>query len=958
MHEVERASQRSQRRLPSLSPDALATFLLAALSFVFFGTFLLLGLTFHEDDLENFYHPVLLYLVHSLRQGVFPLWAPEMFAGFPFSADGSHGVLYPLNWLALVLPAESAAMWLIAARSALTSLFTYAFARSLGMSVSASLLTAIVYTFSGSSVGHWIHLSVGHSALTLPLGLLAVEKAHRAAGHRAVLWLLLAALAVGLLWLGLHPQVALISTLAIACYGAFRELADGGQRPWPRGLVRLALGSAGVAAPAVGLAAGQLWPMLELGSFSPRAHGLPYSLAATYALPPHNFATFFWPYAFVTPGGFDWGLTNRWETAVYVGTLTLVLAGLALVGRRDRHVFFWATTAVLGLWIALGPYIPLNLHYLLYQTPLFASFRAPARFAQLADLGLAIMAGYGLDLLRQPSALPALRRWAARYAVALMALAAGGVAAVVALAWKPEIIQRLLPRLYLTWPRVANWRAEQIWPAVQETWSFLNPRWLIWTGFLLAGAVAILAWRRSPTRGGWSWWCTLLITVDLLLFAAPFWDAKPLATLAKPSAPTLQYVLERAGHDRVISLPGSHSEPNRFIPYGVRDVNTYGPLSSQRYQEYLALAKRGDNRLLDLLGVRWVLAPLASRLPSELEGVRFDLRLPLAVVSSRPTAPTPAFKLAAPFPTRSIRLVARMSNAAAIADGQAVAEIVLRSADGSSLALPLQAGIHLAEMDATRVDVQPNLAHQPCRIAARETTVDAAGRRFDRLTYFGQIALPTPPFPVSELAFRGPTADVRVEVFGLSLVGPDGTILPSDGLTNARFVERLRDDTTRVLENRHAVPRVFLASRAAVMAPDSRLLYTMADQMADPTTLIYLEEPVDPALLAGTGASGTARIVSEEPTHLEIAVAADRPSLLFVADPYYPGWQATVDGRPTPLLRADYIFRAVAVPAGSHLVALTFEPHSARWGLALSAFTLAFMGVLALLLRLRMPSGT
>ncbi len=50
---------------------------------------------------------------------------------------------------------------------------------------------------------------------------------------------------------------------------------------------------------------------------------------------------------------------------------------------------------------------------------------------------------------------------------------------------------------------------------------------------------------------------------------------------------------------------------------------------------------------------------------------------------------------------------------------------------------------------------------------------------------------------------------------------------------------------------------------------------------------------------------------------------------LFLSDPFYPGWQAELDGEPVPILRADYAFRAVATPAGSgHTVTMTFRPAS------------------------------
>ncbi|HXV99015.1 MAG TPA: YfhO family protein, partial [Anaerolineae bacterium] len=60
---------------------------------------------------------------------------------------------------------------------------------------------------------------------------------------------------------------------------------------------------------------------------------------------------------------------------------------------------------------------------------------------------------------------------------------------------------------------------------------------------------------------------------------------------------------------------------------------------------------------------------------------------------------------------------------------------------------------------------------------------------------------------------------------------------------------------------------------------------------------------------------------------------------------------ATVDGQPAPILRADYIFRAVPVPAGEHAVELIFQPFSFTVGALISGLTLIGVAMLFLLAR-------
>ncbi|HBA91797.1 MAG TPA: hypothetical protein DCZ08_08575 [Anaerolineaceae bacterium] len=70
-----------------------------------------------------------------------------------------------------------------------------------------------------------------------------------------------------------------------------------------------------------------------------------------------------------------------------------------------------------------------------------------------------------------------------------------------------------------------------------------------------------------------------------------------------------------------------------------------------------------------------------------------------------------------------------------------------------------------------------------------------------------------------------------------------------------------------------------------------------------------------------------------------------------IRDTWYPGWEAAVDGMPSPVLRADYLFKAVSVPAGLHQVELEYKPDSFTSGLWVSLVSWVFMGLARLALR-------
>src|SRR5205823_13076129 len=103
------------------------------------------------------------------------------------------------------------------------------------------------------------------------------------------------------------------------------------------------------------------------------------------------------------------------------------------------------------------------------------------------------------------------------------------------------------------------------------------------------------------------------------------------------------------------------------------------------------------------------------------------------------------------------------------------------------------------------------------------------------------------------------------------------------------------------------------------------------------------------------GAGGDARLVEYRTSRLVVEVAPTTPAYLLLSEVWYPGWRATVDGRPSPVVRADFLFRAVAVQPGDRRVELSFEPTYWRAALALSALGwVAIAGLLAVAARARL----
>lgn len=143
-------------------------------------------------------------------------------------------------------------------------------------------------------------------------------------------------------------------------------------------------------------------------------------------------------------------------------------------------------------------------------------------------------------------------------------------------------------------------------------------------------------------------------------------------------------------------------------------------------------------------------------------------------------------------------------------------------------------------------------------------------------------------------------------------------------------------DNWYAFENTFVLPRAFLVNNFVVKQDKQEIVDTFFDPEFDPAKTLVLEENLPAEVVFTNEASGSARIVSYAPTKIEIDVQTSAVQLLFLSDNYFPGWVAFVDGEETKLYRANYTFRAVLVPAGSHTVTFSYEPTTVKIGLVIS----------------------
>lgn len=153
------------------------------------------------------------------------------------------------------------------------------------------------------------------------------------------------------------------------------------------------------------------------------------------------------------------------------------------------------------------------------------------------------------------------------------------------------------------------------------------------------------------------------------------------------------------------------------------------------------------------------------------------------------------------------------------------------------------------------------------------------------------------------------------------------------------------DGEIKIYENERALPRAFFVPQARVIPDRAALLDALKD--LEPTREVLLEEQPPRSVIDRGASLPPPTIAKYTGNEVVLNTHAEADAYLVLADSYFPGWLAQIDGVDTPLYRADGNFRAVLVPAGEHTVRFKYSPVPFRVGAVVT-----LLAVIAVLLAL------
>lgn len=893
-------------------------------------------------DILLYFYPYRDYVAAALREGRIPFWNPYLFGGAPLLANPQAAVLYPLHWPLIFLPAAKQVYWSAALHTWLLSLSGYALVRRWGTNAWGGLAAGLALAGAGligGLMGHLNQLNVAAWGLwavlcvegvgARPPDLMSLPFVSPSIVFRGVAL----AVVVALMLLAGHTQTVYIVLFGLGAWCLW-PLAEKG---WRETGARLAVYVPGVALGAL-LSAPQLLPTLELSGLGLRVGGLSYVDATSFSLKPLQLLWTLLPtYGLLSlEAVFDTPAYT--EFVAYIGVLGLALAALGAWQGRGRARAFGLLFAALGLTLGLGRWNPL--YFVLHSlVPGFDLFRVPARWMLLYTYGAAVLAGLGAQWLptwvaprlaaaQHTGAGQTHRAGAWIGALLLLALLAGDLL----------LAARALPHTHPTAPEaVDGLRSAPAHLLTDPSRAAGHPAA---TGrFLGLSTITFdpgdMPDYRRIMREGDPPQLDQRAFDDLVI-------AQKVQELLVPNLALLWRIPSIDGFDGgVLPLQRYNAfaelliPPDEFVPDGrLREQLQAVPATSLlnlMHVQHLITDKVRDLWFEDVYYDRQIGARLDAAHPTtqiavgeadSLEATHLDL---IAAVEAPADAPAEVRQ--------------RLTDAVIPVGEVTVYGITAGAAEDVTAAQPLS--FTLTAGGAPGAQLADATLDSPLAQASGATVAfrDVEGGRQE---YRVRLPFPAPFTPTAiDVKLRDDRLALAVQAATLydERTGMFTALLPSD---RGNF-RRVHSGDVKIYANLDLQGRAYLATHTLAAAGPEAAAAQLRAQLAEnpgvaPVTVVEgLPALAGDAAQDSASSNTAAEIVSYAPERVEVRTSSAAPVVLVLADAYYPGWRATVDGEAAPIYPANVLFRGVPLAPGEHTVIFTYEPTSWRLGLLLAA---------------------
>jgi hypothetical protein len=555
----------------------------------------------------------------QLAGGHYPLWFPYIFSGMPFFASMSFDLfVYPIR--ILLHYADQIGLHILHYKIIhffLGGLFTYLLMRSYRLARSSAFLAAAVFVFSPMVAS----LEHGNRIITVAYIPAVFYLVRRLLNRRDVFSLALAGLFIGFQMMANHLQIVYYTWLLVGFWFLGRVIVQiRDQKALGRSLTDGAW-LAGAFVIGLGVAALLLLSVYEYTPFSARASGDPqsaYQFATQWSLHPKEMITFLIPSFMGFGGQTYWGYMPFTHCPNYLGVVVLILAAAALILRRDRRPLFFALAGALAVVISFGRYLPVLYKPMYWLLPFFDKFRVPAMILMVLFFCTAVLAGFGLQALRDVIVDQRKDGRSNRWTQAARRLMIIAVILVI-LGLILTLARGPLEDLFAGWARVGDAAMNRYAQLSSQVRAQLDQQRFelffgdLWKALLLAAVSLVLTallLRRKLAVGPFTGLIIALVLADLL------WVDLKAVSFGQQRGYEQTYYRQR--RDDVIRflendetlfrvLPLDQITTNEYAYYDISSVGGYHPAKLGIYQRAMEQVGLGNPNLMDLLNVKYLI---------------------------------------------------------------------------------------------------------------------------------------------------------------------------------------------------------------------------------------------------------------------------------------------------------------------------------------------------------------
>ncbi len=872
--------------------------------------------------------PLTITASEMIKSGVLPLWNPYIGCGVPLAANLMSGIYNPLRFFLLLFPQTWVFDFHLLLRIFLAGFFTFLFLRKISLSVTASLISAIAYMFSG----HFMcYMTLWHlnADMMLPLLLLLFECNVQEKRRKYIVF---AGVASALTILSGNPQAAISGLIFASCYYLYRAATINGfglnsklLRQSSKLIIILSIG--------LGLSAFMITDFYQFYRLS--IHQVSISASdwggQLNVYSPLSFLAFFFsPLQFLgTPFWNNPPYIDRFSHLFlfpYIGVISIILAVLALGKQQNIKrlgLFFigYSFLMILNLIGAVNLLYQIGLEFLFPVTRLFW-----AKYLGVLYLSVAILAGLGLENIKNKKLLP---RWNILFVSAIFLFIAGCFAA----------CYYFYPAIYMDAFEIDVMPEGFLSKLLLPVSYPLTIRALLIAAFFSTLVFLVYRWRRRY----------LFALIGVLLFMELYIYYQPAYSNRHDpykKAPYIEYLLKQQEEGELfrISGLGGWMIPQISSVFKLQDVRNIDAMGLEEYYHFMV-------RLI--LDTHWHYG-VSSLTPTDIETVSsryMDMLNVKYIISSNTLNPIKRGL----FNLRGEELSKRDFSL-----GNTIKSFVILYPDNTHKSEYVNTAYFYYTIPPEGALLYFTLGTDPSQWSGKKNGVEFsvqvendAGQVTHFRKYLDPCQNPEDRNWFSEEIDLSSYRGRKIKIFFKAASEKDDkNRFISGGFadieiaylnnTSQRFTP-VYNQEVKIYRNNAVMPRAYIVHKAEKIFQREDILTRLKDENFDFRKSIIIEKGIPEGMASlnnlDIAEQSSVKIADYRPNRIELEAYMKNDGFMVLSDVYHPDWRAYVNGKPAEVYRTNYMLRSVFLPKGSHQIKFVYVPLPFITGAIISILT-------------------